>query len=141
MRNVSLILRTSEKAPLVRTDFSNDGAWAALKQEACAPAGEFQANIEFIEDRSFDGVSPEELAEALNGKDERSFVLLADAASMTQPGYPIICLDLLDEPGRIFRFIASQAWSVENNLSLANMDFSDFVNSVDGTGVFRGFDK
>jgi hypothetical protein len=30
-------------------------------------------------------------------------------------------------------------WSVENNLSLANLDFVDFAESVDDTGVFRGF--
>jgi hypothetical protein len=141
MRNVSLIVRTSEKAPLVRADFTNDRAWADLKAEASAPVGDFQANIEFIEDRSFEGVTAGELAAALNGNGKRSFVFLADSISMTTQGYPIICLDLIDEPGRTFRFIASQAWSVENNLSLSNMDFRDFANSVDGSGIFRGFEK
>jgi hypothetical protein len=31
------------------------------------------------------------------------------------------------------------AWSVENNLSLANMDFEEFANAVDVDGLFRGF--
>jgi uncharacterized protein DUF6924 len=30
-------------------------------------------------------------------------------------------------------------WGVENNLSLANMDFEEFADSVDADGVFRGF--
>jgi len=30
-------------------------------------------------------------------------------------------------------------WSVENNLSISNMDFSDFADSADADGVFRGF--
>jgi hypothetical protein len=30
-------------------------------------------------------------------------------------------------------------WSVENNLSTANMEFSDFANNTDAGGVFRGF--
>jgi hypothetical protein len=29
--------------------------------------------------------------------------------------------------------------SVENNLSIANMDFIDFAESVDEDGIFRGF--
>jgi hypothetical protein len=30
-------------------------------------------------------------------------------------------------------------WSVENNLSISNMDFSDFADSADGDHIFRGF--
>jgi hypothetical protein len=30
-------------------------------------------------------------------------------------------------------------WSVENNLSLSNMGFEEFAESVDEDGVFRGF--
>ena len=141
MTNVSLIVGKSEKAPLIRADFSSDNAWAALKAEASAPVGDFQANLEFIEDRSLDGLEVKGLAEALEDYHERSFVFLADHISMTETGHPIICLDLFDGAGRTFRFISSQAWSVENNLSLGNMDFSDFVNSLDGSGVFRGFEK
>jgi hypothetical protein len=32
----------------------------------------------------------------------------------------------------------SQIWEVENNLSIANMDFNDFFNAVDKKGVYRG---
>jgi hypothetical protein len=141
VRKISLIFGNSEKAPLIRADFSNDNAWDSLKAQVSAPVGDFQANIEFIEDRSFDGVEVRELAEALKDSRERSFVFLADLMSMTETGHPIICLDLFNGPGRTFRFISSQAWSVENNLSLGNMDFSDFLNAVGGGSVFVGFDK
>jgi len=30
-------------------------------------------------------------------------------------------------------------WSIENNLSGANMDFDEFANAVGDDGVFRGF--
>ncbi len=36
------------------------------------------------------------------------------------------------------RVIAAELWSIENNISLANMDWEDFVNAAD-EGVFRGF--
>jgi hypothetical protein len=32
-----------------------------------------------------------------------------------------------------------QLWSIENNLSGANMDFEDFARAVDNDGVLRGF--
>jgi hypothetical protein len=30
-------------------------------------------------------------------------------------------------------------WSVENNLSIANMEFGEFAGNLDQDGVFRGF--
>jgi len=30
-------------------------------------------------------------------------------------------------------------WDVENNLSLAILDFADFADAVDKDGIFRGF--
>jgi hypothetical protein len=59
--------------------------------------------------------------------------------SLTHPEHPILVVDLFDEPGRTFRVVPSEMWSVENNLSIANMGFEDFVGAVDRDGVFRGF--
>jgi hypothetical protein len=30
-------------------------------------------------------------------------------------------------------------WGVENNLSIANMDFEEFADAVGPDGIFRGF--
>jgi hypothetical protein len=46
---------------------------------------------------------------------------------------------LYTEPGRTFRVIPGEIWGVENNLSLANMDFAEFADSTDRDGLFRGF--
>jgi hypothetical protein len=35
--------------------------------------------------------------------------------------------------------VATEFWGIENNLSIANMFFSEFADSVDDDGVFRGF--
>jgi len=53
----------------------------------------------------------------------------------------VLVVDLFEERGRSFRALLSQVQSVENNLSLANMDFSEFAESVERDGVFRGFDE
>jgi hypothetical protein len=51
----------------------------------------------------------------------------------------VLIVEMNEEPGRSFRMVPREAWSVENNLSIANMDFSDFAYNVDKDGVFRGF--
>ncbi|MFK4804121.1 DUF6924 domain-containing protein [Streptomyces sp. MPA0124] len=43
------------------------------------------------------------------------------------------------ERGRCVRVVAAELWSIENNLSEANMDFEEFAGAVDDDGVFRGF--
>ena len=51
---------------------------------------------------------------------------------------PVLCLDA-SAPERTIRVIPSELWSVENNLSLANMDFEEFAAAAGTEGVFRGF--
>ncbi|MFN5394695.1 MAG: DUF6924 domain-containing protein [Planctomycetota bacterium] len=36
------------------------------------------------------------------------------------------------------RLILSSIQSIENNLSIGNMDFQDFANNTDSEGIFRG---
>ena len=48
-------------------------------------------------------------------------------------------VDLWEQPGRTFRVIPTEAWGVQNNLPIANMDFSEFADRVDPDGIFRGF--
>ncbi|MFF1519862.1 DUF6924 domain-containing protein [Streptomyces sp. NPDC058305] len=43
------------------------------------------------------------------------------------------------ERGRGVRVVAVQLWSIENNLSGANMNSEEFAGAVDEDGVFRGF--
>lgn len=139
MRNTALLLLASDQAIVLRTDYSSDDSWSAVKAATAAPVGDFQANLVFVEDPSFDGLGPAELVQVLEGKSARSFIFLADQITMRGSEHQLICLDLSDQPGKTFRLVASQTWSVENNLSLGNMDFRDFATSLDGSGIFRGF--
>jgi hypothetical protein len=46
----------------------------------------------------------------------------------------------LNQPPRAeFRVVVSLLWSVENNLSLSNLDWADFAGNVGDDEVFRGF--
>ena len=67
-------------------------------------------------------------------------MLLADTASMNNiDDITVVYVDLYDDPGRSFRCAASEIAFIESNLSIANMDFEEFADSVDGDGVYRGF--
>ncbi|WBC08931.1 hypothetical protein [Micromonospora sp. WMMA1947] len=57
---------------------------------------------------------------------------------LTLPDTPC-ALDLVHEPGRWFRVLPAEMWSVEDNLSIGNMDFFEFADAADPDGVFRGF--
>jgi hypothetical protein len=64
---------------------------------------------------------------------------LVDTKALADHEHPVLVVDLQEDPGRSFRVVPSEAWGVENNLRLANMDFAEFADSVDEDGVFRGF--
>jgi hypothetical protein len=127
---------------LLRTDFSDDAAWAALcKASQAASDEDFQANIDCVSNRSFEGLAIEQVVALAQNGSSNLLAFLADRLALTDPERPILVVDLAHEPGRTFRVIPREMWSVENNLSLANMEFSEFADNVDADGVFRGFSK
>jgi hypothetical protein len=132
-------LPATNNAIVVRTDFSDDVAWESIKAAITAPVDEFMAYVDFIDDPEYEDLSVEKLPSLIAPDGDRAFIFLVDGISLSSPERPILVVDLVDEPGRTFRVIPSAMWSVENNLSLANLDFVDFAESVDDTGVFRGF--
>jgi len=133
----------TENTVLLRTDFSEDAAWALLSKAAQALSEEgFQANVACVNDRVFDGLTLEHVvALARKGSSSHSFAFIADRLTLTDPERPVLVVELSDAAGRTFRVIPSQMWAVENNLSLANMEYSEFADNVDPDGVFRGFSR
>lgn len=128
----------TEFALLLRTDYTDEAAWIMLCKAIQEPHGEFQAYVECLSDPIYDDISLDEILSAARDTN-RTFLFVVDRDTLTHPDHPILCMDLFDQPGRTFQVIPSEMWSVENNLSLANMDFNDFALSVDQEGVFRGF--
>ena len=132
-------LPDTRNALVLRTDFSNAGAWDAIREAVQNPAGEFRAYVEFMSDPQFEGLTVEQLKSLSARSSYRTFVFVVDHMALTHPDQPILVVDLADEPGRTFRVIPSEMWGVENNLSLSNMDFCEFAESADRDGIFRGF--
>jgi hypothetical protein len=132
-------LPKTENALVLRTDFADDSAWESICAAIREPAKEFRAYVECQSDPQYDGLTVEQLTTLVPKGSDPTFVFLVDRVTLTHPDHPLLVVDLYDEPGRTFRVIPSEMWGIENNLSIANMDFSEFADSVDEDGIFRGF--
>lgn len=126
-------------ALVLRTHFTDDKAWLSICKEIRKPVGDFQAYVDFVSDPTYDGITVKQLLSLISKNSKHKFIFVVDHEALSHPDKPILVIDLLKEPGRTFRVIPSEMWSVENNLSIANMDFADFANSVDSDGIFRDF--
>ncbi|MFF8929242.1 DUF6924 domain-containing protein [Streptomyces longwoodensis] len=127
---------------VLRTDFGDEGAWKAVR--AALDAADDHPHATYVSDLRFAGVGVQALVaeEAAADEDEQIVHLfLADAATMKDPGHPLLAVDLSDEPGRTFRVPARWFPEISANLSIANMDFAEFADAADGSGTFRGFDQ
>jgi hypothetical protein len=132
-------LPDSRDSLVLRTDFSDEAAWTAICAEIRAPVGEFRAYVTCVSDPEFEGLIPDDLVTLARRGPYRSFLFVVDSETLRNPEHPVLVIDLAREPGRTFRVIPRETWGVENNLSIANMDFADFAEAVDADGVFRGF--
>jgi hypothetical protein len=137
------LLPESVDALVLRTDFSDDDTWEAIRDEVSAPVGVlgFQANVRFIDDPEYDGVPNGEIPGLIRAGSSQRLVIVADRVTMTHPDHALLVIDLFEESaGGSFRAVPSAIQAIENNLTLANMDFEDFAGAADDDGVFRGFE-
>ncbi len=137
-------LPTTEDTPVIRTDFSSQEAWEAVRAAVLAPGDDgemFTARVEFVDDPGFAGRTPEQILALVTDEfaDSHPCLFIADKTTVSSADWPVLVIDLCEEKGRMFRTIADQLFSVESNLSVDNMDFSEFADAADSNGVFRGF--
>lgn len=136
-------LPDTRDTPVIRTHFGDDATWERIcnliRQPTLDHGREFYAAVDLIENHEFRDLSVKELLVMVPPDYGHSFLFVVDREATQQPESPILVIDLYAEPGRTFRAIPSQVQGIENNLSIANMDFYEFADRVDGDGVFRGF--
>lgn len=132
-------LSLTDHPVIIRTDFSDAPAWERIQHTVQNPAEPFIFNLGFVEAAEFADASLDTLLEALPKSYPHSFMVVADATAMTQAAHPLLVVDLMDSRGRCFRAIPSEIPAIENNLSIGNMDFDEFVEAVGSDGVFCGF--
>ncbi|GAA0345672.1 DUF6924 domain-containing protein [Streptomyces blastmyceticus] len=130
----------NECAPVIRTDFTDEEAWQAIRRTIATPSGEgFLANVEYFHDPAFQGLTPEQILALVPDEPQCALLVVVDAVAVASPEMPLLCVDLWAERGRTVRVIATELWGIENNLSIANMDFEEFADAADEDGIFRGF--
>ena len=133
----------TENALILRTDFSDQVAWEEICEIIREPVGDFHflAYVDFLEDREYANITKNQLLELIPLNYNHSFIIVADETAISGRDHPLLVIDLYERSGREFRAIPSQVQSIENNLSIANMDFEEFANCVDEDGIFRDFPR
>jgi hypothetical protein len=131
--------------PVVRADFSDDAGWERVKEKIAEPTEEgFGADVEFVEDRALAGLDEA----AIVGGYRRAYpdayrhpvLFVVDAVAVSLPEWPVLVVNLnADVEVAPFRALPRQVQSIQNNLSLANMDYIEFARSATADGIFRGF--
>jgi hypothetical protein len=131
----------TENPLVLRTDFSNQNVWDAICSIIRKPVGifRFRANVEFLDNPDYDGIDKQQLLRLLAKNYNHTFIFVVDQPAISLPDFPVLVIDLFEGSGREFRTIPSQIQGIENNLSIANMDFEEFATAVDESGIFRGF--
>ncbi|SFF14536.1 hypothetical protein SAMN05421541_106381 [Actinoplanes philippinensis] len=144
----------SDVSLVVRTDFAHLQEWVEIQAAIVEPQTEegFTAFVEFVDDRAYEGITLSQLLELVPADSDHGVAFLVDAKALTHPDMPILVVNLYDyvegltdqgkgpQYGTTFRVVPSEMWSVQNNLTISNMDWEEFVDNTDGDGVFRGFE-
>ncbi|WP_345498587.1 DUF6924 domain-containing protein [Nocardia callitridis] len=123
--------------PLVRTDFTDDDAWTATSTSVTAQrhlqGGDvFCADVEPVDDTAFEALTATQLCQLVPPGVDWSLLLIADRTTMTSAEHHVLVVDLdEDNLGRTFRATPPAIQEIENNLSLANMDWEDFAPDDD----------
>jgi intein/homing endonuclease len=125
---------------VLRTDFSDDEAWTAILEAITAESLEgFRVNVAVVDDRRYESLDVGDLL-AIPEDTTPGFVFVVDDETVTTPDHPVLVVRLrFDGRGETFRSVPAGIQSIENNLSIHNMDWAEFASSVDSSGVFRGF--
>ncbi|WP_147437473.1 DUF6924 domain-containing protein [Micromonospora musae] len=126
---------------VLRTDFTDDAAWEALK--AALHAWEGHDSATFVDDPNYANLSVQELVDAEDAashEDKLIYLFLADATTMTDVERPLLAVDLAHEPGRTFRVPPRWFADVSANFTIANLDFDERADAADNSGTYRGLD-
>jgi Domain of unknown function (DUF6924) len=151
--------------PLVRTDFSDEAAWRAIRAAILTVSPELAGAIDMmnfmnataddedddededsaapwfvniIDDRQYADLSTDELLKQLPSGDGNVCLFVVDRQSFSDPDHPILVVDLRQGGSRTFRTLPSQIWDIGSNLPIANVDWEDYERRLDERGVYRG---
>ncbi len=145
---------------MIRTFADRSELWSSLKDRIAAPVGSFgfRANVKFVDDPRFHGLSGIDLVHALPPDYPSGFVFVANGET-SDANEDIITLvyfypnstnpaDYERPPSAVpaadlqsVRHMPHVVQELENNLSIANIDMVDVQNGVPADGIYRGVEQ
>jgi len=137
----ALDLGFGDNAALVRVDYSSDHAWSELLEAVTTLSEDgFVPYLQFVDDAALNGLGTEGLRTSLAAGYGQFYVFVADGETFSSTQWSILVLDLHEGSTAQFRTTPSGVQSIDNNLSIANMDFAEFARQAElQGGLFRGF--
>ncbi|MEU3035367.1 DUF6924 domain-containing protein [Streptomyces griseoaurantiacus] len=119
---------------LVRTDFGDDAAWAALVEPVHRPPhsdviDDFGPYLRFVDDPAFAGATPEQVMTQLrfgDGEDVSDVLLIADAVTLSAPGKPMLAVPLTEDIGLTFLVEPEEVGTMIANLGVGNQGLEDW---------------
>ena len=139
MKNMSCFI--DDSAILLRTDFSDQEKWDECKRIICNPDEPFICNINFVEDIAFLNKDPINIKNEVPMKYLSPVLFVADKLALQTVDFPCLVLGLNHNRDLSFRALAKTLPMIENNLSIANEDFEEFMAATGPTGIFLGDGK
>ncbi|MYR38543.1 hypothetical protein GTX14_22175 [Streptomyces sp. SID4944] len=120
---------------LVRTDYTDDAAWASfvdsLSQSDDDQMDDFSDWITLIDDPVFDGATPEQvMAQMIPNADSEEMIadvlLVADSVTMGKPDSGVLVVALTESDTPAFRVDADEVGLMVVNLALGNQGIEDW---------------
>ncbi|MEV6534089.1 hypothetical protein AB0M86_31555 [Streptomyces sp. NPDC051639] len=145
--------RDRDAALIIRTDYSDEQAWAAVKAELMRPwgDGDFEPYVHIADDPQWAGCTSAQILSAVSVDEELSVVFLADRHSMGDGLITLLAVAVLareecsdedfEADGGEFRTVPAGVHEMHANLMIANLSFGDFKEAAveDSQGTFQGF--
>lgn len=96
----------------------------------------FVADLHIVDGPAYRDLTPKQIAALTPAP---SLDVIADNLALTSSEHPLLVIQLTERGTEHLRVIADELWSIENNISLGNMNWAEFAHAVDDDGIFRGF--
>lgn len=146
--------RDRDAALIIRTDYRDEQAWTAVKEELMRSwgDGDFEPYVHIADDPKWAGCTSAQILSAAVADEELSVVFLADRDSMRDGPLTLLAVAVLareecdsdeefEADGGEFRTVPAGVHEIHANLMIANLSFGDFKEAAEQgpQGTFQGF--
>ncbi|MGY4920445.1 DUF6924 domain-containing protein [Streptomyces sp. 900116325] len=136
--------RDRDAALIIRTDYRDEQAWTAVKEELMRSwgDGDFEPYVHIADDPKWGGCTSAQILSAAVADEELSVVFLADRDSMRDGPLTLLAVAVLareecdsdeefEADGGEFRTVPAGVHEIHANLMIANLSFGDFKEAAE----------